>query len=105
GFSVSHLRIPEFRQPWEETDIGRPERIVSPLAIMTEGPLVLAAFNNEYGRPNILGYFRSFEASLGGQTYGYHKPIMLAGGLGNVRPELATKSPFEPGAQLVVLGG
>ncbi len=105
GFSVSNLRIPGFVQPWEAEDIGRPSRIVSPLDIMTEGPLGGAGFNNEYGRPNILGYFRTFEQNVGGQTYGYHKPIMLAGGLGNIRPELALKSPFAPGSHLVVLGG
>lgn len=105
GFTVSNLRIPGFEQSWESNDIGRPERIVSPLAIMTEGPLGGAGFNNEYGRPNLLGYFRTFEQCIGEQTYGYHKPIMLAGGLGNVRPELATKAPFAPGAKLVVLGG
>lgn len=105
GFSVSHLRLPGFLQPWEARDVGRPERMVSPLAIMTEGPLGGAAFNNEFGRPNVLGYFRTFEQSIDGVTYGYHKPIMLAGGLGNVRPELALKKPFLPGAQLVVLGG
>jgi phosphoribosylformylglycinamidine synthase len=105
GFSVSNLRIPGFEQPWEQEDIGRPSRIVSPLSIMTEGPLGGAGFNNEYGRPNILGYFRTFEQRVGEQVYGYHKPIMLAGGLGNIRPELATKEPFAPGAALVVLGG
>jgi len=105
GFTVSNLRIPGFEKPWEKEDIGRPERIVSPLAIMTEGPLGGASFNNEYGRPNILGYFRTFEQKIDEKTYGYHKPIMLAGGLGNVRPELAVKSPFSPGAKLVVLGG
>ncbi len=105
GFTVSNLRIPDFEQPWEDQDIGRPDRIVSPLSIMTEGPLGGAGFNNEYGRPNILGYFRTFEQEVDGQTYGYHKPIMLAGGLGNVRPQLALKAPFAPGAHLVVLGG
>lgn len=105
GFTVSNLRIPGFEQAWESGDIGRPERIVSPLAIMTEGPLGGAGFNNEYGRPNILGYFRTFEQSIGDKVFGYHKPIMLAGGLGNVRPELAVKEPFSPGAKLVVLGG
>ena len=105
GFTVSNLRIPGFEQAWESDDIGRPDRIVSPLAIMTEGPLGGAGFNNEYGRPNILGYFRTFEQSIGDKVFGYHKPIMLAGGLGNVRPDLAVKEPFAPGAKLVVLGG
>lgn len=105
GFTVSNLRIVGHEQPWEEVDIGRPERIVSPLTIMTEGPLGGAGFNNEYGRPSLLGYFRTFEQKIGDTTYGYHKPIMLAGGLGNVRPELALKAPFAAGAQLIVLGG
>ena len=105
GFSVSNLRIPGFEQPWERDNIGKPERIVSALDIMLEGPIGGAAFNNEFGRPNILGYFRSYEQKVGSTTRGYHKPIMLAGGLGNVRPELATKSPFSAGAKLVVLGG
>lgn len=105
GFTVSHLRIPGLSRSWEAEDIGRPERIVSPLEIMIDGPLGGAAFNNEYGRPNLLGYFRTFEQRIGEQTFGYHKPIMLAGGLGHVRPDLALKSPFEAGSQLVVLGG
>jgi len=105
GFTVSNLRIPEFEHPWEKDNIGRPERIVSPLEIMLEGPIGGASFNNEYGRPNILGYFRTFEQKVGDTVFGYHKPIMLAGGLGNIRPELAVKESFSPGAQLVVLGG
>jgi phosphoribosylformylglycinamidine synthase len=105
GFTVSNLRIPGAEESWERTDIGRPERIVSPLSIMLEGPLGGASFNNEYGRPGILGYFRAFEQRVGQKTLGYHKPIMLAGGLGNVRPQLAIKKPFSPGAKLVVLGG
>lgn len=105
GFSVSHLRIPGWIRPWEADDIGRPSRIVSPLAIMAEGPLGAAGFNNEFGRPNILGYFRTFEQTVGQDTFGYHKPIMVAGGLGSIRPEHVEKKPFSPGAQLVVLGG
>ena len=85
GFSVSHLRIPGFEQPWEKT-LGKPDRIVSALDIMTDGPIGGAAFNNEFGRPNICGYFRSFEQAAAGdapnRTRGYHKPIMIAGGLG-----------------------
>lgn len=111
GFSVSNLRIPGFVQPWEVTDVGKPGRIVSALDIMTDGPLGGAAFNNEFGRPVLAGYFRTFEqrvegdpSSLGG-VRGYHKPIMLAGGLGNVRPELTLKKPFSAGAKIVVLGG
>jgi phosphoribosylformylglycinamidine synthase len=108
GFSVSNLRIPGFEQAWERTDYGRPERIVSALDIMIEGPLGGAAFNNEFGRPGILGYFRTFEQhdpSDAAVVRGYHKPIMLAGGLGSVRPEHVHKSTITPGAKLVVLGG
>ncbi|HAZ42476.1 MAG TPA: hypothetical protein DCY52_09425, partial [Methylococcaceae bacterium] len=84
GFSVSNLRIPGFEQPWE-SDYGKPERIASALEIMLQGPLGGAAFNNEFGRPNICGYFRTFEQSDpdGPGLRGYHKPIMLAGGMGN----------------------
>jgi len=105
GFSVSHLRIPELAEPWEADAVGRPDRIKSALDIMLEGPIGAAAFNNEFGRPAITGYFRTFEQRIGGQWRGYHKPIMLAGGLGVVRPELARKAPFPVGSQLVVLGG
>jgi len=108
GFSVSHLRIPGFEQPWEQT-IGKPDRIVSALDIMIEGPIGGAAFNNEFGRPNICGYFRSFEQAAAGdaenRTRGYHKPIMIAGGLGNVRRKHVDKSEIPVGAKLVVLGG
>ncbi|MDP6198951.1 MAG: phosphoribosylformylglycinamidine synthase, partial [Porticoccaceae bacterium] len=104
GFSVSNLQIPHYTQPWEQ-DYGKPERIVSALDIMTEGPIGGAAFNNEFGRPNICGYFRTFEADFNGQRRGYHKPIMIAGGYGNIREQHIDKPEFEPGAQLVVLGG
>ncbi len=111
GFSVSNLRIPDFIQPWEE-DHGRPDRIVSALDIMIEGPLGAAAFNNEFGRPNLCGYFRTFEqrvpASADGRRWevrGYHKPIMIAGGFGNLRPGHVHKAEIPPGAPLVVLGG
>ncbi|MGI9344257.1 MAG: phosphoribosylformylglycinamidine synthase [Gammaproteobacteria bacterium] len=100
GFSVSHLDLPGDRQPWEDT-IGRPRRIASALQIMTEGPIGGASFNNEFGRPNILGYFRTFES--GG--WGYHKPIMIAGGLGAVRTEDVLKGEVPVGARLIVLGG
>jgi phosphoribosylformylglycinamidine synthase len=109
GFSVSNLRIPGAIRPWEQRDYGKPERIVSALDIMIEGPLGGAAFNNEFGRPGILGYFRTFERlerdAQGELVRGYHKPIMLAGGLGNVRPEHVAKRSPEPGALVVVLGG
>jgi phosphoribosylformylglycinamidine synthase len=104
GFTVSNLQIPNYMQPWE-TDYGKPGRIVSALDIMTEGPLGGAAFNNEFGRPNICGYFRTFEMDFAGERRGYHKPIMLAGGYGNIREDHVDKPEFEPGAQLVVLGG
>ncbi|MBV5309994.1 phosphoribosylformylglycinamidine synthase [Chromatium okenii] len=109
GFSVSNLRIPEFEQPWEQ-DYGKPERIVSALEIMLDGPLGAAAFNNEFGRPNLAGYFRTYEQTILGadgtaERRGYHKPIMLAGGLGNIRAEHVVKQPFPPGTPLIVLGG
>lgn len=104
GFTVSNLQIPDYQQPWEQ-DYGKPERIVSALDIMTEGPIGGAAFNNEFGRPNICGYFRTFEADFNGQRRGYHKPIMIAGGYGNIRQQHIDKPEFEPGAQLIVLGG
>ncbi len=108
GFSVSNLRIPGFEQPWE-SDFGKPERIVDALNIMTEGPLGGAAFNNEFGRPNILGYFRTYEERVssfnGEEIRGYHKPIMIAGGLGNIREDHVQKGDIPVGAQLVVLGG
>ncbi|OCG19514.1 phosphoribosylformylglycinamidine synthase [Gilliamella sp. wkB108] len=108
GFSVSNLRIPNFEQPWEQ-DFGKPDRIVSAFDIMMEGPLGGAAFNNEFGRPALLGYFRTYEEKVnshnGEELRGYHKPIMLAGGIGNIRREHIKKSEFPAGSKLVVLGG
>ncbi len=108
GFSVSNLRIPGFEQPWE-TDFGKPARIASALDIMIDGPLGAAAFNNEFGRPNLCGYFRTFEERVPGPTgdevRGYHKPIMLAGGYGNIRGDHVEKNDIPPSAQLIVLGG
>jgi len=104
GFSVSHLRIPGFEQPWETTS-GKPERVASALQIMLEGPIGAASFNNEFGRPNLCGYFRAFEMEADGVLRGYHKPIMIAGGLGNIYAEHAHKDPVAPGALLVQLGG
>ena len=104
GFTVSNLQIPNYTQPWEE-DYGKPERIVSALDIMVEGPIGGAAFNNEFGRPNLCGYFRTFETDFAGERRGYHKPIMIAGGYGNIREEHVDKPEFSPGAKLVVLGG
>jgi phosphoribosylformylglycinamidine synthase len=109
GFCVSNLAIPGFERPWENTGIGKPERIVSPLDIMIEGPLGGAAFNNEFGRPNIAGFFRTYEQRVpgarGDEVRGFHKPIMLAGGIGNVRAEHVQKGSIPVGAKLVVLGG
>lgn len=108
GFSVSNLRIPDFEQPWEK-DFGKPAQIASALDIITEGPLGAAAFNNEFGRPTLLGYFRTYEAWVnshnGWELRGYHKPIMLAGGMGNIHPGQIEKSSVPVGAQLIVLGG
>ncbi|SHE93557.1 phosphoribosylformylglycinamidine synthase [Microbulbifer donghaiensis] len=104
GFTVSNLQIPGYEQPWE-ADYGKPGRIVTALDIMVEGPIGGAAFNNEFGRPNICGYFRTFEEDFGDERRGYHKPIMIAGGYGNIREEHIDKPEFAPGAKLVVLGG
>ncbi|NMM41197.1 phosphoribosylformylglycinamidine synthase [Pseudoalteromonas arctica] len=108
GFTVSNLRIPGYEQPWE-TDFGKPERIVTALDIMTEGPLGGAAFNNEFGRPNLVGYFRTYEEEVtshnGLEVRGYHKPIMLAGGLGNIRTDHVQKGEIPVGAKLIALGG
>ena len=105
GFSVSNLRIPDFVQPWE-LDYGKPGRIAAALDIMLEGPIGAAAFNNEFGRPNLAGYFRAFEQNgPDGQRRGYHKPIMIAGGLGNIRELHVHKAELPPGTAIVVLGG
>lgn len=116
GYTVSALRIPHHVQGWEnDKDVskessqggfyGASKRMASALEIMTDAPLGAAAFNNEFGRPNILGYFRSFEANVGGRRYGYHKPIMLAGGIGNIRDDQTHKQALPVGTLLVVLGG
>ena len=108
GFTVSNLNIPGFEQPWE-VPYGKPERIVTPLDIMIEGPLGGAAFNNEFGRPALNGYFRTFEQSIdtphGAEVRGYHKPIMLAGGMGNIREDHVQKAEISVGGKLIVLGG
>ncbi len=104
GFSVSNLNIPGARQPWEH-DYGKPGRIASALDIMIEGPIGAASYNNEFGRPNLAGYFRSFELALDGEVRGYHKPIMLAGGYGNVSAAHTHKKPLGPGTVFVQLGG
>ncbi|WP_303856306.1 phosphoribosylformylglycinamidine synthase [Salinicola salarius] len=109
GFTVSNLRIPEFVQPWEAFDYGKPERIQSALDIMLEGPIGGAAFNNEFGRPNLNGFFRTFELDAVGaggiERRGYHKPVMLAGGYGNVRDGHVLKGEIPVGAKLIVMGG
>ena len=112
GFSVSNLRIPGYEQPWEQ-ELGKPSRIASALDIMIEGPIGGAAFNNEFGRPNLCGYFRSYEQPrtlLDGslsetQSWGYHKPIMIAGGIGNICDEHVIKTSLDQRAILIVLGG
>lgn len=105
GFTVSNLKIPGYEQPWE-VDNGKPDRIVSALDIMLEGPIGAASFNNEFGRPNIFGYFRTYEQKDGNDVIrGYHKPIMIAGGLGNIREQHVEKNPVAPGAKVIVLGG
>jgi len=105
GFSVSNLNIPGFEQPWEADAYGKPERIVTPLAIMLEGPIGAAAFNNEFGRPNLAGYFRTFEETVAEQRRGYHKPIMLAGGVGSIRADHVAKKMLPVGTLLIQLGG
>ncbi len=104
GFSVSNLRIPGFEQPWE-VDHGRPARIVSALDIMIEGPIGAAAFNNEFGRPNLAGYFRTYEQDVDGELRGYHKPIMIAGGVGNIDARHVHKKEVPAGSLIIQLGG
>ena len=104
GFSVSHLDLPGINSPWRN-DFGKPGRIASSLEIMTEGPIGAASFNNEFGRPALCGYFRTFEQEVGGVLWGYHKPIMIAGGMGSIRETQVEKLPLVPGAHVVVLGG
>jgi len=116
GFSVSHLRLPDARRAWEtdadvtraepnDGDYGFPSRIADALSIMVEGPIGAAAFNNEFGRPNLNGYFRAFEANVAGRRYGYHKPIMIAGGIGSIRDDQTRKQNLPPGTLLIQLGG
>ena len=109
GFSVSNLRIPGFEQPWE-VDYGKPDRIVSALDIMIDGPIGAAAFNNEFGRPNLCGYFRTYEQNVSGdevipELRGYHKPIMIAGGVGNIDARHVHKNEVPEGSLIVQLGG
>jgi phosphoribosylformylglycinamidine synthase len=105
GFSVSNLHLPGLSEPWEQSPIGKPSHIASALQIMIEGPLGGAAFNNEFGRPNLNGYFRVYEQRVDGVARGYHKPIMIAGGLGAIRDDQTQKIEFPAGSLLVQLGG
>ena len=104
GFMVSHLRIPGYPLPWEK-DTSAPARLASPLAIMTEGPIGGAAFGNEFGRPQLCGFFRTFEAEADGRFWGYDKPIMLAGGMGNIRRSMVLKKEIPEGSLIVQIGG
>ncbi len=108
GYSVSNLKLTHMMQPWEQ-DYGKPDRIVSAQDIMLEAPIGAAAFNNEFGRPNICGYFRTFEEKVktenGTEVRGYHKPIMLAGGVGNIKSEHVLKGDIPEGSKIVLLGG
>ncbi len=104
GFTVSNLHLPAAPRSWE-VNYGKPERIASALDIMLEGPIGGAAFNNEFGRPNLTGYFRSFEQPVGDTVYGYHKPIMIAGGMGNIDDQHVGKKDLPEGALLIQLGG
>jgi phosphoribosylformylglycinamidine synthase len=105
GFSVSNLHLPGTNEPWEQSPYGKPEHIASPLQIMVDGPLGGAAFNNEFGRPNLAGYFRVYEQTVGSQRRGYHKPIMIAGGLGSISDSQTHKLQFPAGTLLIQLGG
>lgn len=104
GYTVSNLNIPGEIQPWEG-DFSKPDHIASALDIMIEAPIGAASFNNEFGRPNLCGYFRSYEQTVGSMRYGYHKPIMIAGGMGNIRRQHIQKQLFAPESLIIVLGG
>ncbi len=105
GFCVSDLRIPGFEQPWEKDYAEHPERLSSALSIMTEGPIGGAAFGNEFGRPQLCGFFRTLEETAGGKYWGYHKPIMLAGGMGNIRHDQVLKKDVPSKVLVVQIGG
>ncbi len=104
GFSVSNLNIPGFNQPWEK-QYGKPDHIASSLEIMTDGPLGVAAYNNEFGRTGLTGYFRTFEQEVDGSVRGYHKPIMIGGGLASIRPKDVAKEKIPTGAKILTIGG
>ena len=105
GFMVSNLRIPGFPQPWERIFADFPTRLATPLQIMTEGPIGGAAFGNEFGRPQLCGFFRTYEGEIAGELRGYHKPIMLAGGMGTIRNSQVQKKPVKVGSLIVQIGG
>ena len=105
GFMVSNLRIPGYPQPWERTFADFPTRLATPLQIMVDGPIGGAAFGNEFGRPQLCGFFRTYEGEIAGELRGYHKPIMLAGGMGVIRHGLVQKKSVKPGALIVQIGG
>ena len=105
GFMVSNLRIPGFPQPWERIFADFPTRLATPLQIMTEGPIGGAAFGNEFGRPQLCGFFRTYEGEIAGELRGYHKPIMLAGGMGSIRNSQVQKKPVKVGSLIVQIGG
>jgi len=105
GFMVSNLHVPGFRMPWERDYAEFPARLATPLSIMTDGPIGGAAFGNEFGRPQLCGFFRTYEEVVAGRYLGYHKPIMLAGGMGNIRRGQVYKKPVPPGALIVQIGG
>ena len=119
GFTVSNLKLPDAIRSWENdrdvtrapgqdipaSDYGKPDRIASALQIMIDGPIGSAAFNNEFGRPNLLGYFRTYEQNIGGKVAGYHKPIMIAGGIGSINAAHTHKNPLPVGSLLIQLGG
>ncbi|MFM2344099.1 MAG: hypothetical protein RLZZ210_709, partial [Pseudomonadota bacterium] len=105
GFSVSDLNIPNYEQAWENKDYGRPSHMASPLEIMIQGPIGAAAFNNEFGRANLAGYFRVYQQQVAGKNYGYHKPIMLAGGMGSICDKYTHKEDLPKDTLLIQLGG
>ena len=105
AFMVSNLEVPGYTQPWEKHIAEHPTRMASPLDIMLEGPIGGAAFGNEFGRPQLCGVFRTLQLEHNGQHRGYHKPIMVAGGMGNIKREHVDKKPIPPSALILQLGG
>ena len=105
GFAVSNLHLPGLEEPWESEQYGAPAHIASPLEIMRDGPIGAAAFNNEFGRPGLGGFFRVYEQTVDGVRRGFHKPIMSAGGLGTISADMTEKIVFPAGTLLVQIGG